>query len=442
MAIKVGMVSLGCSKNQVDAELLLALVVKGGYELSADPAECEVVIINTCGFIEEAKQESINTILEFCQLKEEGTLKAVVVTGCLAERYRLDLAAEIPETDVILGIGRNADIVDAIDRALQGERVVEAAPKELLPLEGDRILSNAPYFAYVKISEGCDNRCTYCAIPMIRGPFRSRKMEDIVAEVEKLIASGVKEINLVAQDTTRYGLDLYGELMLPELMRRICQLPGLVWLRVLYCYPERITDQLLETMAELPQVLPYLDIPIQHCNDRVLHTMNRVGSSESLLQLVQRIRAKLPDVTLRTTLIAGFPGETEEEFDELLCFIQQAKFDRLGCFAYSEEEGTIAATLPGMMDLEERRRRANMAMEAQMQVAFALADSRVGSTLTVLVEGQDWDNEGMWGGRSSMDAPDIDTKVWFTAPDTIQPGDMVQVKITGTEGYDLVGEML
>jgi len=442
MAIKVGMVSLGCSKNQVDAELLLALVVKGGYELTADPADCQVVIINTCGFIEDAKQESINTILEFCALKEEGSLKAVVVTGCLAERYRQELAVEIPEVDVILGIGRNSDIVDAIERALEGERVVEAAPKHLLPLEGDRVLSNAPWYAYVKISEGCDNRCTYCAIPMIRGPFRSRTMENIVAEVEKLIASGVKEINLVAQDTTRYGLDLYGSLMLPELIRRICKLPGLVWLRILYCYPERITDELLDTMARLPQVVPYLDIPIQHCNSRVLRNMNRVGASGELLQLVERIRQKLPDVTLRTTLIAGFPGETEEEFDELLCFVQQARFERLGCFAYSEEEGTPAATMPGMLDLEERRRRANIVMEAQMQVAFDLAESKVGQTLTVLVEGKDWDNDGLWGGRSSMDAPDIDTKVWFTAPDTVRPGDMVQVKITATEGYDLVGQML
>lgn len=442
MSIKVGMVSLGCSKNQVDAELLLALVVKGGYELSADPAECQVVIINTCGFIEDAKQESINTILEFCQMKRAGTLRAVVVTGCLAERYRQELAAEIPEADVILGIGRNADIVSAIGRALQGERVVEGAPKDALPLEGERVLSNEPWFAYVKIAEGCDNRCTYCAIPMIRGPFRSREMEHIVAEVEGLIASGVKEINLVAQDTTRYGLDRYGRLMLPELIRRICKLPGLVWLRVLYCYPERITDELLETMAELPQVVPYLDIPIQHCNSRVLRAMNRTGSSEELLRLVDRARAKLPGVTLRTTLIAGFPGETEEEFNELLCFVQQAKFDRLGCFAYSEEEGTTAAVMPGMLDLKERRRRANAVMEAQMQVAFALAEIKVGSTLTVLVEGRDEENEDMWGGRSKMDAPDIDTKVWFTASGAVVPGDMVQVEITGTEGYDLVGRML
>lgn len=442
MAIKVGMVSLGCSKNQVDAELLLALVVQGGYELCADPAECQVVIINTCGFIEDAKQESINTILEFCQLKEEGTLRAVVVTGCLAERYRQELAAEIPEADVILGIGRNSDIVEAIGRALGGERVVEAAPKELLPMEGERVLANAPYFAYVKIAEGCDNCCTYCAIPMIRGRFRSRKMEDIVAEVERLIARGVKEINLVAQDTTRYGLDLYGKLMLPELMRRVTALPGLVWLRVLYCYPERITDELLDTMAALPQVVPYLDIPIQHCSARVLKTMNRVGSAEQLLGLVKHIRARLPGVTLRTTLIAGFPGESEEEFDQLLCFIQQAKFDRLGCFAYSEEEGTPAAAMPGMLPLEERRRRANAAMEAQMQVAFDLAESRVGSTLTVLVEGRDEDNDGLWGGRSSMDAPDIDTKVWFTARGELSPGDMVQVAITATEGYDLVGELI
>jgi len=442
MSVKVGMVSLGCSKNQVDAELLLALVVRGGYELCADPAQCQVVIINTCGFIEDAKQESINTILEFCQRKAEGTLKAVVVTGCLAERYRDELAAEIPEADVILGIGCNASIVSAIQRALDGQRVVESAPKDQLPLEGERVLSNAPYFAYVKVAEGCDNRCAYCAIPLIRGPFRSRQMEHIVEEARGLIESGVKEINLVAQDTTRYGLDRYGKLMLPELIRRICELPGLVWLRVLYCYPERITDELLDVMAACPQVVPYLDIPIQHCNARVLRSMNRTGDRAGLLELISHVRSRLPGVTLRTTLIAGFPGETEEEFQELLGFVQEAGFDRLGCFAYSEEEGTPAAAMPGMMDMEERRRRADAVMNAQMGVAFAAAERMVGSTLTVLAEGRDEDNDGLWGGRSRMDAPDIDTKVWFAAPAGLQPGDMVQVRITGTEGYDLVGQAL
>ncbi len=441
MTTKVGMVSLGCSKNQVDAEVLVSLVVEHGYEISTDTAQCDAVIINTCGFIEDAKQESINTILEYCGRKGEGNLRVVVVTGCLAERYREDLAAEIPEIDVILGIGKNSDIARAIAKALGGERIIEAGEKNALPLDGKRMLTADTHSAYIKVADGCDNRCSYCAIPLIRGDFRSRKMESIIDEARDLIAKGVKEINLVAQDTTRYGEDLYGEIMLPELIERICELEGLVWLRLLYCYPQRVNDRLLDSMAAHPQVVPYIDMPVQHCNARILSAMNRTGDKKSLLALIKNIREKLPNAVLRTTLIAGFPGETDEEFEELCEFVQEAKFERLGCFSYSTEEDTPAATMEGMLPEEERRRRADIIMQTQMDVAFRAAEGTVGKTLEVLVEGQDENGDNMWGGRSFMDAPDIDTKVWFSTDDPINTGDMVMVRITGTEGYDLVGEV-
>ncbi len=441
MAVKVGMVSLGCSKNQVDAEMLVSLVVENGYEISTNTDECDVVIINTCGFIEDAKQESINTILEFCGQKGEGSLRAVVVTGCLAERYREQLASEIPEVDVILGIGKNSEIAQVIARALEGQRVVESGDKNALDLDGERVMTTAQYSAYIKVADGCDNCCSYCAIPLIRGNFRSRGMESIVKEAKELIARGVKEINLVAQDTTRYGEDLYGKLMLPKLIEEICKLEGLVWLRLLYCYPQRVNDELLKAMAEHPQVVPYIDMPVQHCNARILSAMNRTGDRESLLRQVENIRKKLPGAVLRTTLIAGFPGESEQEFEELCEFVREAKFERLGCFSYSAEEDTPAAELEGMLPEDERRRRADVIMQMQMDVAFDAARSAVGRELMVLVEGRDDSAENMWGGRSFMDAPDIDTKVWFSADSEYSPGDMVRVKITDTEGYDLVGHV-
>lgn len=438
MAVKVGMVSLGCSKNQVDAERLLALALENGYEISADPAQCDVVIINTCGFIEDAKRESIENILEFCQLKEQGIVKVVVVTGCLAERYREELAAEIPEADVVLGIGRNTDLAAAVQKALEGQRVVEFAPKANLPLDGDRVLTTAPYSAYLKIAEGCDNRCSYCAIPLIRGGFRSRRMEDIVAEAEDLAANGAKELNLIAQDTTRYGEDLYGEYKLAELLRRLCQIDGLHWIRILYGYPDRVTDELLEVMATEEKVVKYIDLPLQHANGRVLKAMNRKGDCQSLSALMERIRQKVPGVVLRTTFIAGFPGETEEEFAQLCQFVKETKFERLGCFAYSVEEDTPAAEMENQLDDEVKRHRADLIMEQQMDIAFAWGKSMVGKTLEVLVEGYDLEQQ-MYVGRSYMDAPDIDTKTSFLSQNQWNPGDFVQVEIVDSVGYDLIG---
>ena len=435
--VKVGMVSLGCSKNQVDGERLLALLGGREYQLCADPAQCQVVIINTCGFIEDAKQESIDTILEFAQEKGRGSLRCIVVTGCLAERYREELAKEIPEADVVLGIGKNHEIASAIERALAGERVLAFGAKEELSFEGERVLANPPYFAYIKVAEGCDNRCSYCAIPLIRGGFRSRPMENILEEVRGLAVQGVREMNLVAQDTSRYGLDLYGKYKLPELIREVCKIDGVRWVRILYCYPERITDELIQTMAEEPKVVKYIDLPVQHGSGKVLREMNRQGDRESILQVLRRIRAGIPGVVIRTTMIAGFPGETEADFAELQALVREAKFERLGCFAYSQEEDTPAGEREDQLPEELRRRRADLIMEQQAPIAFAWAQGCVGRELEVLVEGRE---DGRYCGRSYMDAPDIDTKVYFTAKKPCRPGEFCRVRVTGAEGYDLLGE--
>ena len=435
MTIKVGMISLGCSKNQVDAERLLAVLAREGYEICSDMTECDAVIVNTCGFIEDAKKESIDTILECCAAKGEGRLKCVAVTGCLAERYRAELASEIPEVDVVLGLGGNRRIGEAIREAVKGNHFIEYGEKESLSMEGERILANEPWFAYVKVAEGCDNRCSYCAIPLIRGRFRSRPMENILEECRRLAESGVTELNLVAQDTTRYGEDLYGESRLPELIDAVCALEKVHWVRVLYCYPDRVTDRLIETIARQPKAVHYFDIPVQHASAHVLRDMNRRGDKQSILELCRSIRERIPDVVLRTTLIAGFPTETEQDFAELCELVEEARFDRLGCFAYSQEEDTPAGAMEQLPE-ELRRRRAEIVMELQMSAAFDFADRCVGRTLEVLVEGYE---DGQYFGRSYMDAPDIDTKVYFTSEEELMPGSYVPVLITDACEYDLIG---
>ena len=439
MAVKVGMVSLGCSKNQVDGEILLSLIQRDGYELCGDAEQCDVVIINTCAFIEDAKRESIENILEFCELKRQGVIKAVVVTGCLAERYQQELVTEIPEADVILGIGRNTDIVNAIDQALQGERVVEFAPKDELVMDAERVLTNAPYYAYIKLADGCDNRCTYCAIPNIRGRFRSRKMENILEEVRRFAAQGVTEMNLVAQDTTRYGEDIYGKLMLPELIREVCKVDGVHWVRILYCYPQRVTDELLEVMASEPKVVKYMDVPVQHASGRILKAMNRRDDYDYLRNLMQKIREKIPGVVLRTTFITGFPGETEEDFAEMTRLVKEVKFERVGCFTYSPEDGTPAYSMPDQIDEETKRRRADIVMSEQLAIAEEFARSWIGRELEVVVEGLN-EETGIYYGRSYMDAPDIDTRVYFDSPYEHETGEYVMVTVTGSQGYDLVAE--
>ena len=437
MAIKVGMVSLGCAKNQVDGEMLMASLKNAGFELSDDAALADVAVVNTCGFIESAKQESIDEILELATLKKEGRIKKLVVTGCLAERYREEIHKELPEVDGVFGIGANGDIAACIESVLEGftQRFPE---KEKMPLCGDRELSTPSYFAYLKIAEGCDNRCTYCAIPLIRGGYRSRTMESIEQEARVLVENGAKELILIAQDTTRYGLDLYGEYSLAKLLRRLCKIEKLHWIRVLYCYPDAITDELLETIAEEEKIVKYIDLPLQHASGKVLSAMNRRGDRESLTALMQKIRAKIPGVTLRTTLITGFPGETEADFTELAEFVKEVQFERLGCFAYSQEEDTPAAELPGQIDEEVKNHRAELIMDSQMNIMDRLGEKQVGRDIEVLTEGFDRYAE-CWFGRSAMDAPDIDGKVFFTAEKKPYFGELVTVHIDEAVDCDLFG---
>ena len=352
MSINVGFISLGCPKNQVDAELMLSKIEKAGFNIVDVAYEADVVVVNTCGFIEDAKKEAIDNILEMAELKKEGSISKILVTGCLAERYKDEIFKEFPEVDGVLGLGANGDIVSAVNAVMNGEKVGEYPDNEEMPMNGERLLTTPQHWAYLKIADGCSNCCTYCAIPSIRGKFRSRSMEEIVDEAIKLASDGTKEIIIVAQDTTRYGLDLYGELKLPELLRQLNAVEGLEWIRMLYCYPDRITDELLDTIAGCNKVLHYLDIPLQHADGRILKKMNRTGDRESLTELIDKIREKLPDVVLRTTFITGFPGEDEEAFNTLSEFIDDNMFDRLGCFAYSPEEGTPAAEFDEQIDDE------------------------------------------------------------------------------------------
>lgn len=441
MPYKIGMVSLGCPKNQVDAEIMLAKLEDAGFQLVDDPYESDLVIVNTCGFIEDAKREAIDSILEMAELKRDGTIRALAVTGCLAQRYQQEVLDEIPEIDALIGIGANDEIVAVCEAALEGAAEPSFPPRENLPLEGRRVLTTPPHWAYLKIADGCSNCCAYCAIPGIRGAFRSRGMESIVAEARALAASGVKELILVAQDTTRYGEDLYGALMLPELLGRLCEIEGIEWLRLLYCYPDRITDELLDTMARQPKVLHYLDLPLQHCDARVLERMNRAGSRESLTALIEKIRAKIPDIVLRTTLMAGFPGEDEAAFTELAEFVQEIRFDRLGCFAYSQEEGTPAAAFPDQVDEEVRKHRAELILQDQYDIVEQNNRARIGKTCRAVVEDYDAYTDS-YTGRTWMDAPEIDGTVRFTCGYALEDGDFVDVEIFDVSDYDLIGEVV
>lgn len=438
--IKVAMVSLGCAKNRVDAEMMLYKIKEAGFTLEEDPAKADVAIVNTCGFIESAKQESIEEILELGKLKEEGEIKHIVVTGCLAERYKEQIAKELPEADAVIGLGANGDIVETIKAALEGNHTESFPDKNLMPLSDKRIQSTPRHYAYLRVADGCDNRCTYCAIPLIRGAFRSRKMEDIIEEAKYLVEGGVKELCVIAQDTTRYGEDIYGKLMLPELLRELSKIEELRWIRVLYCYPDRITDELIDTIANEDKIVKYIDLPLQHCNGRVLSQMNRRGNRESLTALIGKIRERIPSVVLRTTLIAGFPTETEEEFDEVAEFAKEIGFERLGCFAYSTEEDTPAAEME-QVEEEERRYRANAIMEQQQYIMESFNQSRLDTTIEVLVEGFDRYAE-CYFGRSAADAPEVDPNVFFTAERKVSAGEFVKVKITDILDCDLIGDMV
>ena len=434
MAIKVGMVSLGCAKNQVDGEMLMANLKNAGFELCDDAALADVAIVNTCGFIDSAKQESIDEILELATLKKEGRIKKIVVTGCLAERYREEIHKELPEVDGVFGIGANADIAACIESAMND--FTESFPeKSKMPLCGERELSTPSYFAYIKIAEGCDNKCTYCAIPMIRGGYRSRPKTDILAEVRKLAAEGVKEFTLIAQDTTRYGTDLGGPSRLPELIEEVAAIPGVEWLRTLYCYPERVDDRLLDTIERLPNVCNYLDLPMQHISQHILTDMNRTDTSEHIREVCAKFKAR--GMMLRTTMMVGFPGETQEDFDELMDFVRETKFDRMGAFTFSPEEGTVAAEMENQVDEAVKQARYDELMTLQHRISLEQNRTRVGTVCRVLVEKK---RGSRYVGRSEFEAPETDGNIYFGSSEPCTIGEFVNVRITGAKAYDLMGE--
>ena len=439
---KVGFISLGCSKNLVDTEVMLRTLYDAGFEITPDETEAEIIVINTCGFIESAKQESIDNILDAEKLKEWGKCKHIVVTGCLAERYREEVMREMPEVDALVGVGSLDDITEACRAVLRGEKYTSFKDKEKSKLGGERIITTEEHTAYLKIAEGCDNKCTYCAIPMIRGRLRSRPIEDIVAEARELEAMGVRELNLIAQDTSRYGLDLYGEYSLTRLVRAITEQTKIPWIRLLYCYPDKITDELIDELRDNPRLVKYMDIPIQHISDKVLTAMNRHGGAALIKETVRKLRERVPGIVLRSTAMVGFPGESEEDFSELCEFIKEARFDRFGAFTYSAEEGTPAAALPEQIDEQTKQDRYDVLMQTQLTVAEELSASKVGSVLTVLCDGFDTVAE-VYYGRSYADAPDVDGKVYFTSPRRkINTGAFVEVKITEAMDYDLIGEVM
>ncbi len=438
---KISMIGLGCPKNQVDAEMLLATLINAGFEIQPEVENSDVVIINTCGFIDSAKQEAIDCILYVSELKSEGLLGGIVVTGCLAERYKEEISMEMPEVDAVVGIGSNGDIAKICREVIDGKKVNSFRSKYDLSLEGDRVLTTPPHYAYLKIAEGCSNCCTYCAIPSIRGKFRSREMDNIVAEAENLAKKGVKELIVVAQDTTRYGIDIYGALMLPELLKKLCKINGIEWIRLLYCYPECMTDELIDTIASEDKICKYIDLPLQHTDGDILKRMNRTGDEESLTALIEKIRSRIPEVIIRTTFITGFPGESDDNFETLSRFINNVGFERLGCFAYSPEEGTIAARMDNQIDDEIKQHRSGLIMERQYGVLFSKQESRVGTVMKVIVDG--FDDENMfYVGRTYMDAPEIDTIVIISTEDELFAGDVIDVKIIGVDDCDLVGEVV
>lgn len=441
MSKKIGMISLGCPKNQVDAEVMLAKLQNNDFEIVNDPAEADVVIVNTCGFIEDAKKESIENILDMISYKEDYPEMKVLVTGCLAERYQSEIFNEIPEVDGVIGIGANEDICEICNKLIEGEKAESYPEKTNLKIEGDRILTTPPYSAYLKIAEGCSNHCTYCAIPGIRGAFRSRPSESILAEAKKLADEGVKELVVVAQDTTRYGEDLYGKNALVPLLKALSMVDGIEWIRLLYLYPERIDDALIDEIANNDKIVKYMDIPLQHCSKNVLKRMNRHGDRETLTALLNKIRDRIDGVTIRTTFIAGFPGETQEEFEELCEFVEEMRFERMGCFAYSEEEGTPAAKLDGMLDPEIRAERAEIINERQNSILDEISESLIGKALPTIVEGYDAYSDSYYG-RTTMDAPEIDTQISFVCGYELNDGDIVEVEIMNIVDGVLTGEVI
>ncbi len=436
---KIGMISLGCPKNQVDAERMLAALDRNEFEIADCYDGVDAVIVNTCGFIDAAKQEAIENILDMAQLKEDGTVKKIIVTGCLAQRYQKEIFDEIPEVDAVIGLGANEGIAETVKKVIEGENVYEMPDNELLPLVGERLLTTPEHWAYLKIADGCSNRCTYCSIPSIRGNYRSVEFETVVEEAKALAAAGTKEIILIAQDTTNYGFDLYGKIRLPELLDALCEIDGIEWIRMLYCYPDKITDELLDTMARQPKVLNYIDLPLQHADDNILKAMNRRGDSAYLRETVNKIREKLPDAVIRTTFIVGFPGEGEKEFENLAEFVNEMEFDRLGCFAFSPQEGTPAFDMENQVEEDVKVRRGEIIMQDQLEIVTLKNQSRIGKTYKVIVEDYDSYSDS-YSGRTYMDAPEIDGSISFTTDKNYENGDFADVVIIGVNDYDLIGK--
>lgn len=440
--MKILFISLGCDKNLVDTEVMLGMLASRGYEMTNDEQEADIIVINTCCFIHDAKDESIQNILEMAEYKKNGSAKALIVTGCMAERYRQEILDEIPEVDEVLGTTAYDRILDAVDAALAGQHEVMTADLDALPLpETKRLVTTGGHFAYLKIAEGCDKHCTYCIIPKIRGNFRSVPMERLLKEAQDLAEQGVKELILVAQETTLYGKDLYGEKSLPKLLRELCKISGIRWIRILYCYPEEITDELIRVMKEEPKICHYLDLPIQHANDTILKRMGRRTSKQELIDIVQKLRKEIPDICLRTTLITGFPGETQEQHEEVMEFIDTLEFDRLGAFTYSPEEDTPAATFEDQIDEEVKEDRQADIMELQQEIAFDKAEDMIGREVLVMIEGKVAD-ENAYVGRTYRDAPNVDGLIFINTDVELISGDFAKVKVTGALDYDLIGELM
>ena len=440
--MKILFISLGCDKNLVDTEVMLGMLASRGYEMTNDEQEADIIVINTCCFIHDAKEESIQNILEMAEYKKNGSAKALIVTGCMAERYRQEILDEIPEVDEVLGTTAYDRILDAVDAALAGQHEVMTADLDALPLpETKRLVTTGGHFAYLKIAEGCDKHCTYCIIPKIRGNFRSVPMERLLKEAQDLAEQGVKELILVAQETTLYGKDLYGEKSLPKLLRELCKISGIRWIRILYCYPEEITDELIQVMKEEPKICHYLDLPIQHANDTILKRLGRRTSKQELIDIVQKLRKEIPDICLRTTLITGFPGETQEQHEEVMEFIDTLEFDRLGAFTYSPEEDTPAATFEDQIDEEVKEDRQADIMELQQEIAFDKAEDMIGREVLVMIEGKVAD-ENAYVGRTYRDAPNVDGLIFINTDVELISGDFAKVKVTGALDYDLIGELM
>ena len=440
--MKILFISLGCDKNLVDTEVMLGLLASRGYEMTDDETQADIIVVNTCCFIHDAKEESIQNILEMAEYKKSGQVKALIVTGCLAQRYRQEILDEIPEVDEVLGTTAYDQILEAVDSALAGQHSVMLSDIDAMPLpETKRLVTTGGHFAYLKIAEGCDKHCTYCIIPKIRGNFRSVPMERLVREAEDLAEQGAKELILVAQETTLYGKDLYGEKSLHVLLKKLSAIGGIRWIRILYCYPEEITDELIQVIKEEPKVCHYLDLPIQHANDEILRRMGRRTSKQELIDIVEKLRREIPDICLRTTLITGFPGETKEQHEELMDFVDEMEFDRLGVFTYSPEEDTPAAVMPDQIDEEVKEERQAEIMELQQDIAFDNAQDMVGREVLVMIEGKVAD-ENAYVGRTYRDAPNVDGLIFINTDEELLSGDFARVKVTGAVDYDLIGELI